>query len=298
MSLRKKLEAVSKGLAKSTITTYVYNIKRLGRLAGLDEVPLNSRWLGSKKLHTAFEKLPLVTKKLLATAAVKAHRAFKTKPGKWETLMRKYTSEYGTQRDKRGRTKREKASWPKTGYSAVFKAGMRLQHNVPDDLVTFKDLRAAQSAWLLLLYGKHTPRLINSVKRPGGGGPNEIRKKGRGYELVLRKHKTSKSMGQTVIKLDDALTAPTRTLIQGGKRLTKHPFLLSNAKGDPISRSSLSKLLTSASRKGGLRTGISVQLMRVLKSSTPENQKIVEKSLALQKEMGHGQREALRYSKK
>lgn len=87
-----------------------------------------------------------------------------------------------------------------------------------------------QDAWLLSFFAKHTPRLINDVSILKGA-VNRIEKEGKHFKITLGKHKTSKSMGASVIKLDKSLNEITARLIEAGKRLTKHDNLLSAARG-------------------------------------------------------------------
>ena len=148
-----------------------------------------------------------------------------------------------------------------------------------------------------MLYGKHTPRLLETLRLPGHAGPNQLIKTKKGFKIILRDYKTAKSRGPSEFTLDAALTEPTTRFVKGAARLNKHAFVFTNSRGGPLSKSSFSKLLTSATRKAGLK-GVSAQLLRVLKASGPETQAIIEKAKELEQEMGHSSRENKRYSKK
>jgi hypothetical protein len=295
-AFKKKLRALSK-VRDSTVQTYMFNIRRLARLAGHDTIPEKGAWLNTKKLRTLVAKENLNTRKLLSAAAVKASGVYGQNMGTWLKLMTDYSKQYASMRDDRKKTPREKALWPAGGYKTVYAAGQKLQDKIKKSPGDWKwaDFRKAQRAWLLLFYGKHTPRLIHNVGY-GGSSVNQIKKSRGRFSIILKDHKTSKSRGTATIKLDKALTEPTQDLITAAKRLTKHTNLLSNALKKPISKASLSKLLTITMQSAGFKSGFSVQLLRVLKSS--ENRELIQKAQALENEMGHGARESLRYAKK
>ena len=97
--------------------------------------------------------------------------------------------------------------------------------------------------------------------------------------------------------LDAALQEPTKKYLEAAERLYKHKFMFTNAKNAPLSKSGFSALLTASTRRGGLK-GVSAQLLRVFKSSDPENRAVIEKARALEAELGHGSKEQRRYAKK
>ena len=298
MTFVPKFKKANSKLASGSVHTYLANIKRLSKMArNKTDYPEGGSWLSKKGLLAAVNKLPLNARKILAAAAVKASRIYGTKVPAFEKLMMKSSKQFDKVRDSRTKTDREKKLWE--DYSKVYKAGEKLWNSIKKDPESWKlkDLREAQSAYLLLLYGTHTPRGLESLKLPGKEGPNQLRKVKGGYDIILRDYKTAKSRGPSQFRLDPKLVNPTNVFVKGATRLNTHGFVFVNANGGKLSKSSFSKLLTSATRKGGLK-GVSVQLLRVFKSSSKENREIIEKAEALQKEMGHGQKESKRYAKK
>ena len=108
------------------------------------------------------------TRKILAAAAVKVFRAFKKEPGEWSKLMMKATGEYGSMREKRQKTKREKMLWPKGGYKAVWEAAQKFKKGIDLEPTSLKGLRELQDLWLLEFFGTHTPRHRgDAAPRPG-----------------------------------------------------------------------------------------------------------------------------------
>ena len=262
-------------------------------MRGLDEIPDHAKWL-SKKLLNIVKNEKLNTRKLLSAAAVKVLNLYKKKTGQWGTLMLEATREYDDVREKRQKTPRERALWPKGGFPAVWKAAERFARDVDRNPDTLVGLRALQDTWLLSFYATHTPRLIETVML-SPKATNRLVKKGRGWELVLGEHKTSGSRGASRFMLHKRLNTITSKFVQALKRLGK-PFLLVNARGGQLSKSGLSKRLVVITRKAGLGSGFSAQILRVLKSTA--NRDTIMSAQDLEAEMGHGQRESRRYAKK
>ena len=296
MTFVSKFRKANSKIAASSVQTYLNNIKRLSRLAKTKtEYPETGAWLSKKGLAAAVRKLSLNAQKILAASAVKASKIYGTSVPVWEKIMRESSEKYEKKRDSRGKTKREKTLWQ--AYDKVYPAGLALWKKLPTDegKWTMGDLRKAQKALLLLWYGTHTPRLLESLKRPGKSGPNQLSKTKAGFKITLRDYKTAKSRGPSEFKLDKKLAAPTRQYLKALNRLVDTDFLFFNAKNQKLSKPSFSKLLTSAMRSGGLK-GVSAQLLRVYKATA--NKELIDKANELEQEMGHGGREQKRYSKK
>jgi hypothetical protein len=293
MGFEERFTKANTKIAASSVQTYIRNLKRLARLGGLDSVPDHSRWL-NKKLLAKTKQQKLNTRKILAAAAVKVFRLYKKEPGQWSSLMYEATKEYNQMREKRQKTTREKAVWPSGGYKSLWKAAMGLAQEAPDKPSTLKGLRQLQDAWLMSFYATHTPRLIAGV-RIDGSGPNVLKRRGKqGWTMVLGQHKASKAVGASTIKLDKRLNGITSDFVAALRGLKK-PFLLVNARGEQMSRSSLSKRLVAITKQVGL-AGFSAQILRVLKSTS--NIESINKAQTLENEMGHGARESRRYAKK
>ena len=296
MGFTQDFRKANQKLAASTVNTYLQQLKRIAKLAGREAIPESGAWLSKKPLFDKIKKLPVSTQKNLATAAVKASKIYKVKFAMWERLMRTATGAYEKKRDGRQKSVKEKALW--FDYKELYKGGLRLwQALKKSDDWTFRDFRKAQQAYICLLYGKHTPRLLETLVRPGHKGKNQLRRKGKGFDIILRDYKTAKSRGPSTFKLDSSLAEPTKIFTKTGDRLLNVPNVFVNAKGQALSKASFSKLITASVRAAGLK-GVSAQLLRVFKASSAENREIMNKAAAIQAEFGHGQKQQKQYSKK
>jgi len=283
MGFAQKFKSKNKGIAASSIATYVANIKRLARLAEKKEVPATSAWLKTAKLFEKVQKQSLNTQKLLGAAAVKAAQFYGVKHGKWSKLLKDAGLKYEAGRKKQKKTKREAALMPKGGYAKIEAVAKRMRASLPKNTETRKDYNKLQDAWLLSFYGAHTPRLIADVS-VRKGAKNHIKKVRGGYRVVLGEHKTSKSHGATTIQLDKRLNEITGRLLKTRPKFVKHEFLLCGAKGGILSRPGLTKMLK---RITGAQFGrsFSTQIFRVLKASSRDSE--MKKVRTYLNEMGH-----------
>ena len=106
-----------KSCTASSIETYYYTIRSLAKLAGLQDVPLDHKWINDK-LYERVKLTPKTTSsKNLAVAALKALRAYtqteavKKKLEKWGKYVSKVTEKYSQARNKQERTKCIAAPW-------------------------------------------------------------------------------------------------------------------------------------------------------------------------------------------
>ena len=141
VNFEQQLRRVCSNCKPTSIKTYLANVKALARLAGLDTVPTNKRWLGPKLLRR-IAAMPLQQYKRFSMAAVKALQAYGAKDEKWETAMRDSTEKYSRIRESGRRTQREKKNWPKGGYSALAALAKEL-HGEVAHLENKKTLSAA-----------------------------------------------------------------------------------------------------------------------------------------------------------
>jgi hypothetical protein len=288
MTFEAKFRKKNKKIAKSSVVTYLANIRRITKALGHKEIPEGPAWL--KKAPQWLRKQKLNTKKLLSAASVKAAQAYGEEHKVLSKIMTDSTEQYDKERLKQKKTKREKVLMPGEGYEAVRKAAAKLVAQLPAKVGSMRDYMQLQDAWLLSFYSRHTPRLISDVAI--GKGVNRIQKKGATWVLTLGKHKTSKSSGKSVIRLDKSLTKLTGRLVNERPVSIKHNMLLSAARGGTMSKSALSQRLTKLSAKT-LGRGFSTQIMRVLKATSQSaKMKAVREYLA---EMGHGIQEERKY---
>ena len=92
-TFEQQLRKVCKNCKPSSLKTYHANIKALARLAKLDSVPTNKRWLTSSLLKHV-KSMPLQKYKRFSMAGVKALQAYGAKDQGWDTAMRDSTEKY------------------------------------------------------------------------------------------------------------------------------------------------------------------------------------------------------------
>ena len=130
--MRALLQKSCKTCTASSIETYFYTIRGLAKIAGLDGVPDNHKWINDKLLERVKLQQKQTSSKNLGVAALKALRAYpesevvKKKIEKWGKFVSAVSERYGKTRDKQQRTKREARNWPKDGYDAIRKLAERL----------------------------------------------------------------------------------------------------------------------------------------------------------------------------
>ena len=305
---KKMLEAVCKSCSASTVYVYTRNVLRLVKLTNPDatSVPDSPGFLSKKETLDAFDKLDLNKRRLLATAAVKALDAFKIDRTKaWSTRLADAAAEYETKRESRERTPSETAKWPaKGGYDALKRAAkqqkMQILHTLKKKEKTVRDLWEIQKWLILVLYGSHAVRLDFGdvyLEKPSDNTKNYMYKyRRKGWILTLNTYKTAKFRGATEIKMSRPASLALSTYIPLSKALTTHGKLLSNIRGEALTRNGLSKLLTRLTEKLLGRKGFSASLIRVLKAT--KFRSALEKSKSLADEMMHTQKQNFQYSRK
>ena len=300
------MESVCSRCTESTITTYVHNVFRLARVHDAqitDTLPKGHKWINSPGLLGKVTKMKLGPRRILSLAAVKAlHALGAPKSEKWSDMMKKSSEEYDTEREKRMKTPREVARWPKKGYDALRIAADKLRGETQkffNKVRTTSELYLVQRYVIIRLYSLHALRLDWAdvkLSKPNQEQTNFLYKDSRkGWQLVMRKYKTSKVMGQQNIKLSRAASLVLTMFVPLVKAKTSHGFLLSTKGGKKLSRKGLSNLLSRTTEKY-IGKRISAQIIRVLKATKFKKQ--TEEAAELAKEMLHGKEQHLQYTKK
>ena len=300
------MESVCSRCTSSTITTYVHNVFRLARVHDskiTDTLPKGYKWINSPGLLQKVTKMKLGPRRILSLAAVKAlHALGAPKAEKWSDMMKKSSEEYDSEREKRMKTPREVARWPKKGYDALRIAADKLRGETQkyfNKVRTTSELYLVQRYVIIRLYSLHALRLDWAdvkLSKPNQEQTNFLYKDSRkGWQLVMRKYKTSKVMGQQNIKLSRAASLVLTMFVPLVKARTSHGFLLSTKGGKKLSRKGLSNLLSRTTEKY-IGKRISAQIIRVLKATKFKKQ--TEEAAELAKEMLHGKEQHLQYTKK
>ena len=303
---RKKMESVCSRCTESTITTYVHNVFRLARVHDskiTDTLPKGHAWINSKGLIEKVSKMKLGPRRILSLAAVKAlHALGAPKSEKWSEMMKKSSEEYDDVRNKRMKTPREQARWPKKGYDALRIAADKLRGETQryfSGVKTLSELYKLQRYVIMRLYSLHALRLDWADVKLGKPGKEQVnylhKDKRKGWQLIMRKYKTAKVMGQQNIKLSRAASLVLTMFVPIVKDKTSHGYLLSTKSGKKLSRKGLSNLLSRTTEKY-IGKRISAQIIRVLKATKFKKQ--TEEAADLAKEMLHGKDQHLQYTKK
>jgi len=301
----KKMHKVSPNVTEQTLYVYLRNVTRLYKLTHeTDTVPATGAWLSEKKLYDTFDKLDLSKRRLLSVAAVKAAKAYGVKDEEWQKRLAKASDAYDKHRVKRKITEKEKSKWPDS-LDALHKAAKQQKiisrRSLNRKTKTLKDLLEIQKWVILVLYANHPIRLdfadVHLGKPEAGKQLNYLhRDKRKPWTLTLRKYKTAKYRGETVILMKRQASMALSMFVPLVKELTEHGKLLTNTRGQALSRNALSKLLTKLTKYHLGKKGFSAGLNRVLFST--KNKEVLEKASEITQGMQHNLKQSLRYSRK
>ena len=155
---------------------------------------------------------------------------------------------------------------------------------------------------MLKLYSEHALRLdwadVKLMKPPKDTSEkwNYVYKDARkGWQLTLRRYKTEKFMGEQTLKISRPAAMALTMFVPKVKNITDHGFLLSTKTGKKLSRTGLSLFLSRLTQKY-VGKKLSAQIIRVLKATKYKAE--TEKSAEIAKEMLHGSKQHLQYTKK
>ena len=250
----KKLKSSCKKCTENSIKTYFRNITRLYRLVHKEEeVPANAKWLSNKKMYEAYKKIDLNKRRHLAIAGWKVAQTFGVEESdagkKWKLAMLEDASKYQAHRAKNQKSEKEEKLWPKGGYSAIKKASSELLKRIKHAIAgepTLATLYRYQMYIALKLYAEIPLRnTLASVQIEKNENANylDMPKKG-SAKLVIRKHKTSKQIGEKIIPVSRGRTTAIRKFLKYRAQLDlEHDFLLSNKSGKPLSKPAFGKAL-------------------------------------------------------
>jgi len=289
--MKARLKKVCKNCTESSLQTYYYNIKALARMVGHDEPPNNHKWINTALLKK-LRKLPLMKRKNMTIAGVKALAAYDKKNEEWGRAMHESTMEYNKQRDKQQRTKRESDNWPKEGYRALSKLANELYKDVEHlyDLaparVTYPELWQMMRHFVILFYSRHALRGDLADIRIKRSGSNYIEKKNKKWHMHVGQHKTVKAHGPIELDLDSTVGKQLDKYLLYVRAKTKHGFLLSTKRyGNKLTRKDMMQMIRTCT-KDRLGLNIGIQMIRVLK--TTDHFKSIDESAKLRGELAHG----------
>ena len=298
-----KLKKVSPKVKTNTLYVYLRNLDRLHKLNNEGDLPSSGEWLKNKQLLEKFDKLNLSRRRLLSVAAVKGAKAYGIVLPNWTERLSKASDAYEKLRLKRRITAKEKSKWPKDGLQSLLKAAKEEQRLVKKVMKKnnkkLKDLLTIQRALVLLMYAHHPLRLDfadMNVKPPEKDKQeNFLFKKPReGWTILLRRYKTFKSKGELKIKIKRSVSVFLTKFVPILQELTTHGKLLTNNRGDALSRNGLSKLLQKLTAQH-FDKGFSTQLIRVLFATQHSSE--IMKAKELTDELQHSLAQSVRYTR-
>ena len=305
MSFEKKLRELKKNLKSSSVDTYLRNIKRLRKVHHeLPIPPKTHAWLKEDKIFTWLDKQPLNVRRHLSTAGQIAITVYGKEDKRWQDRQKKSMKEFDEDRRERKMTTKQKSKMPTKGFAAIRGVIKGMKQEVkhilskPGEEWSKSDLLRVQDVLILSLYVDHPLRLDYAGLSLGKNEKNCIyknMKKPKGWHVQLTEYKTDKTMGKQVFKPNVANQRLLNKFIPVVKRIADHGNLLSNKKGEKMSKQSLSKRLTFLT-KHRIGKGFSVQLLRILYAM--EHRKVLESAKEVSKKLLHSQEQSLQYAKK
>ena len=303
MGFRERLDKAKSDIKSASRDTYYRNIKRLRKVRHELPVPESSNWLVEKQLLKWFDKQPLNVRRHLATAASVALKVYKRESTPWQERQSRAMKEFDDDRRKRQLSEKQQKQMPKEGFNAmkhiISSLRKELRHLLREpESWDRRDLIRVQELIIVALYFEFPLRLDYAdlrIDSEEGNFLKKSRRKPKGYSITLRDFKTSKSLGPQNFKLGRSNQRLLNKFVPQVRRLTTHGYLLTNRKGEKMSKQVLSKTLMASTRKRLGKT-FSVQLIRILFAM--KNRGVIESSADVSKKLLHSAEQSLLYAKK
>ena len=302
MSFESKLREKKKNLKSSSQDTYFRNIKRLRKVKNELPIPaLDHKWLLSKSLFDWYDTQPLSVRRHMSTAANIALQVYGKEDAQWKKRQVKSMEQFDEDRRKRQLTDKQKSKIPAKGFDSLKRVATQMKKelkHVMNNVQTLKDLLRFQELVILSLYYDWPIRLDYATLRTSKGPGNSIfknSKKPRGWHIFLEDFKTAKSLGTKTFKLNLQNQRLLNKFIPAVKKLTQHGFLLTNRKGEKMSKQVLSKTLMRIT-KARIGKSFSTQLLRILYAM--RNRDVIESAKEVSDKLMHSQEQSLQYAKK
>ena len=209
--------------------------------------------------------------------------------------------EFDEQRRKRVLSDKQKKLLPAKGFDSLVRVVSQMKKELKHVLASIdslSDLLRVQDLVILSLYSELPLRLDFATLKIGKHKGNSIYKNGkkpRGWHILLADFKTAASLGEKTFRLKQRNQRLLNKFIPAVEKLTKHGMLLSNKKGEPMSKQVLSKTLMRLT-KARIGKKFSVQLLRILYAM--KNRDVIETAKQVSDKLLHSQEMSLQYAKK
>ena len=302
MSFESKLRENKKNLKTSSQDTYFRNIKRLRKVK--QDLPIpekDSKWLLEKGLFNWYDKQPLSVRRHMSTAANIALGVYGKDSAEWRKRQVKSMEQFDEDRRKRELTDKQKSKIPAKGFDSLKRVTTQMKKelkHVINNVDNLKDLLRFQDLVILSLYYDWPLRLDYATLKAEKSKGNSIyknAKKPRGWHVFLEDFKTAKSLGTKTFKLNMQNQRLLNKFIPAVKKITTHGYLLSNRKGEKMSKQVLSKTLMRIT-KDRIGKSFSTQLLRILYAM--RNRDVIESAKEVSEKLMHSQEQTLQYAKK
>jgi len=304
MSFVEKLTALKKNVKKSSLDTYLRNIRRLRKVFHELPIPMDAKWVTEKRMFEWYNKQSLSVRRHMSTAATIFLQVAKKPNAEWTKLQRSSMKEFDENRRQRNLTEKQKKKIPTHGFDAIKRVintmKKELNHVLSKDVNdwTLSDLIRVQDLLILNLYYSHPLRLDYAtleVKKTDGNCIYKNTKKPRGWHVQLKEYKTARTMGLKTIKPNISCQRLLNKYVPASRLLTKHGFLLSNQSGNKMTKQVLSKRLGKIT-KARIGKSFSVHIVRILYAM--KHRGVLESAKEVSEKLMHSTEQSLQYAKK
>ena len=304
----KELKKVCTKCSDASLRVYSTNIRRLFKIYSgtaiktLAELPKNSKWLMSDKLHKKYKAFPNTVRRNLSSSGFIATKLYGLKAeNSWNLRMIKDAKEYEDHRSKNIKSAYEEKHIPKGGLDEIkkaFKAYKQQIKSIFQKKPTLQNLYKYQLYLSLKLMTTNTPfrndlPRINIEKETG----NYLEKKGNVYKIIMTQFKNSDKLGKKEITLNRANSMEMKKFLKFRDALVDHDYLFSLKNGKPMTKGAFSQSLIALTSRL-LQKKIGSRLIRVMFAS--QNKDVLEKADKVSHDMLHSEsgRQTRKYVRK
>ena len=284
----------TKKLSEQSAMVYVRNIIRLHKISETKVDIFKPTWLTQKLVKTVKANKQ---QRHLFLAGVKLLQALNKKSGKrwdlWYSNMINSSNAYKNTRAKAQLSDKEVKQIGNTtfhDFCVTVRKMIPLVRRVlakPLDKTVLKDVLRIQEVVVLLFFCEIPLRneLANlKISNIDKQKQNYFEKNKTGYTLILKDHKTKKSVGSRSHKISKSMARLLNKFIPMVSHVTEHGYLLTSARGNRLTMNGLTKYLLKITKKH-FDTAFSSQIIRILFAK--HHAKGLKDAIATQKSLGH-----------
>ena len=296
-----KLREVKSKIKASSQDTYLRNIRRLRKVFGELPIPLDHKWVVTEKLYNYIQKQPLNVKRHLANSAFIALQVYGKTNERIKKLQQQTMADFDKDRKKRNLSAKQKSKIPEGGFDRFKKVITQMKRELTHikKIESMSELMRFQDLLIISMYYEYPLRLDYATLKIGQSESGNViykrKKKPQGWHIELRDFKTQKSEGNKKFKFNAQNQRLLNKFVPASQKLTSHGFLLSNKRGDKMSKQVLSKRLSKITSQR-IGKSFSVQLLRILFAM--RNRDVIESAKEVSEKLLHSQKQSLQYAKK